>query len=356
MPQRAVRAARWYDCVRRGECHVSDPIVAVDGLVKRFGDVTAVDGVSFEIDEGEIFGLLGPNGAGKTTTISMISCLLLPDAGDVRVAGKSARSDSLAVRGALGIVPQEIALYPTLTAAENLRFWGRMYGLTGKKLDDAVAYGLAMAGLEDKAKKRVETFSGGMKRRINIAAGVLHRPRVLLMDEPTVGIDPQSRNHILDTVRELNREGMTVLYTSHYMEEVETLCNRIAIVDHGKVIARGTLEELRALVGDEDVVRVTLGDGMDAAASEAEEAADEAAAVVSGEVAAVLDAVRALPGVSRAEAVGSALEVLAPNAAAVLGPIVEAVGRSGASVRAVEVAEPNLESVFLHLTGRGLRD
>jgi len=313
-------------------------IVAVDSLVKRFGEFVAVDRVSFDIAEGEIFGLLGPNGAGKTTTISMISCLVSPDEGDVRVDGHSVRTDSAAVRRVLGVVPQEIALYPTLTAAENLRFWGKMYGLLGKELAEAVAYGLAMAGLEDRAKDRLETFSGGMKRRINIAAGILHRPRVLLMDEPTVGIDPQSRNHILDTVRQLNREGMTVLYTSHYMEEVEALCDRIAIVDHGKLIAQGTLPELQALVGDEDRIRVTLG-----------EAAGEAAAVDLG-------AIREIPGVSRAEQIEGVIEVLAPQAGPVLAGIVSTIAATGDHVRSIEVVEPDLESVFLHLTGRGLRD
>jgi ABC-2 type transport system ATP-binding protein len=218
-----------------------------------------------------------------------------------------------------------------------------------------------MAGLEDKAKIRVETFSGGMKRRINIAAGILHRPQVLLMDEPTVGIDPQSRNHILDTVRELNREGMTVVYTSHYMEEVEALCDRIAIVDHGRVIALGTLEELRALVGDEDRIRIALDDGAPAPQSgepDAEQTPDseDPAVVHSPQALAALEAVRALDGVSRAEFLGSTLEVLVPDAAVVLGAVVEAIGRSGAHLRSVEVVEPDLESVFLHLTGRGLRD
>ena len=310
-------------------------IVTADGLVKRFGDMTAVDGVSFSIVRGSIFGLLGPNGAGKTTTISMISCLLAPDAGDVLVDGHSVRKDSSAVRRVLGVVPQEIALYPTLTAAENLRFWGRMYGLGGHTLAEAIEYGLKMAGLEDQANKRIETFSGGMKRRINIAAGILHRPRVLLMDEPTVGIDPQSRNHILETVRELNREGMTVLYTSHYMEEVEALCDRIAIIDHGRAIALGSLEELRALVGDEDRVHIDIAD--DACAE-------------------ALEAVRAVAGVSRAELVDSTLELFAPDAAAALGGIVQAIAEAGATVRSVQVVEPNLESVFLHLTGRALRD
>jgi len=335
-------------------------IVEVSGLVKRFGELTAVGGVSFSIEQGEIFGLLGPNGAGKTTTISMISCLLAPDEGDATVAGHSISRDSLGVRRALGVVPQEIALYPTLTAAENLRFWGRMYGLGGTALEEAVAYGLAMAGLEDKARVRVETFSGGMKRRINIAAGILHRPQVLLMDEPTVGIDPQSRNHILETVRGLNREGMTVVYTSHYMEEVETLCDRVAIVDQGRVIAQGTLQELRALVGDEDRIRISLGGASTPTETEDEPVEGDAEqteeAVHSPEIEAALEAVRRLAGVSRAELVGTTLEVLARDGAKALGPVVEAIGRSGAHLRSIEVVEPNLESVFLHLTGRGLRD
>ena len=345
-------------------------IVDVRGLVKRFGDFSAVDGVSFHIAEGSIFGLLGPNGAGKTTAISMISCLIAPDEGDVTVDGHSVLTDSAGVRRVLGIVPQEIALYPTLTAAENLRFWGKMYGLGGKQLSEAVEYGLKMAGLEDRAKNRVETFSGGMKRRINIAAGILHRPRVLLMDEPTVGIDPQSRNHILETVRELNREGMTVLYTSHYMEEVEALCDQIAIVDHGKVIATGTLDELRALVGDEDRIRVTVGDGLTAAsddasaeadASAAEETAGDAGAddTASPESARVHDALnrlRELDGISRAELSGGAIELLAGDAGAVLAGVVGTLTDAGVHVRGIEVVEPDLESVFLHLTGRGLRD
>ena len=348
------------------------PIVNVTGLVKRFGDFTAVDGVSFQIAEGSIFGLLGPNGAGKTTAISMISCLVTPDEGDVIVDGHSVLTDSAAVRRVLGVVPQEIALYPTLTAAENLRFWGKMYGLHGRGLAEAVEYGLKMAGLEDRAKDRVETFSGGMKRRINIAAGILHRPRVLLMDEPTVGIDPQSRNHILETVRELNREGMTVLYTSHYMEEVEALCDSIAIVDHGKVIATGSLEELRALVGDEDRIRVTVGDGLPAAGADGAKGAGEdepgrahaeggtsppaESAAESALVAVALERLRALPGITRAEQLGGAIELLAPDAAGVLAGVVGALTEAGVHVRGIEVVEPDLESVFLHLTGRGLRD
>jgi ABC-2 type transport system ATP-binding protein len=309
-------------------------IVEVTDLVKRFGDFTAVDGVSFSIEEGEVFGLLGPNGAGKTTTISTISCLLAPDGGDVTVGGHSVRSDMTAVKRELGVVPQEVALYPTLSAGENLAFWGRMYGLSGAALKKAVDDALLLAGLEDRSKERVEKYSGGMKRRINIAAGILHTPRVLLMDEPTVGIDPQSRNHILETVKELNGKGMTVLYTSHYMEEVEFLCDRIAIMDHGKIIAMGTLNELRAVVGGMDVVDVKV-----------ESVSDP-----------VLEQVRAIPGVKQATRTEDALQVLTPGSGSVLGKLVATLESEGSHVTSITVTEPNLESVFLHLTGKSLRD
>jgi ABC-2 type transport system ATP-binding protein len=309
-------------------------IVEVRDLVKRYGDVTAVDGVSFEIQRGEVFGLLGPNGAGKTTTISAISCLISPDAGEIVVDGHRTESDSLGVRSALGVVPQEIALYPTLTAAENLTFWGRMYGLSGKALSDAVDYGLALAGLEDKAKTRIETFSGGMKRRINIAAGVLHKPRVLLMDEPTVGIDPQSRNHILGLVQGLNNEGMTVLYTSHYMEEVQQLCDRIAVVDHGKIIAMGTLNELRDVVGGLDVVDVRVS-----------EVSDD-----------VVERVRRIEGVTEADRTEEGMRVLTASSGSILGSLVATLESDAAHVASITVTEPDLESVFLHLTGKSLRD
>ncbi len=309
-------------------------IVQVSGLTKRFDDLTAVDDVSFEIAQGEIFGLLGPNGAGKTTTISMISCLIEPNAGDITVDGHSVAKDPTKVKRALGVVPQEIALYPALSAAENLTFWGRMYGLHGQALKDAVTDALTLAGLEDRAKERIEKYSGGMKRRINIAAGILHHPRVILMDEPTVGIDPQSRNHILETVKQLNASGMTVLYTSHYMEEVEFLCDRIAIMDHGKIIAMGTLDELRDIVGSMDVVEVLVKD-------------------VSDER---LEAVRAIESVAGADRVEGGLRVLTSSSGSVLGAAIQALESDGSHVTSVSVTEPNLESVFLHLTGKSLRD
>jgi len=309
-------------------------IVRVSGLTKRFGDLTAVNDVSFEIAEGEIFGLLGPNGAGKTTTISMISCLIEPNAGDITVDGHQVRKDPTNVKRALGVVPQEIALYPALSAAENLTFWGQMYGLHGQALHTAVQEALALAGLEDRAKERIEKYSGGMKRRINIAAGILHKPRVILMDEPTVGIDPQSRNHILETVKQLNASGMTVLYTSHYMEEVEFLCDRIAIMDHGTIIAMGTLNELRQIVGSMDVVEILVKD-----------VSDERIA-----------AVRAIPGVTGADRVEGGLRVLTASSGSILGATIHALESDGSHVTSVSVTEPNLESVFLHLTGKSLRD
>ncbi len=332
-------------------------IITVTDLVKRFGEVAAVDGVSFAIREGEVFGLLGPNGAGKTTAISMIRCLLTPTSGDVVVEGFSVLRDPMAVKRALGVVPQDIALYPTLTALENLRFWGRMYGLSGSLLEERVAEALALAGLADRAREAIEKYSGGMKRRINIAAGIMHHPRVLIMDEPTVGIDPQSRNHILETVKELNRRGMTVIYTSHYMEEVEFLCDRVGIVDHGSLIALGTIDDLKRLVGGENVISARVSDVPDG----------------------VLDALRALPDVdgassagqqdvaaepsegagaeaTLADAAGTTIEILSHDSGAVIASVVTVLTGFGVKVMSLDVREPNLESVFLHLTGKSLRD
>ncbi len=332
-------------------------IVCVTDLVKRFGDNAAVDGVSFSICEGEVFGLLGPNGAGKTTTISMISCLIEPTAGDVVVGGASVCTDPASVKKALGIVPQDIALYPTLTALENLKFWGRMYGLSGALLEERLDEALVTAGLADRAKERIEKYSGGMKRRVNIAAGIMHHPRLLLMDEPTVGIDPQSRNHILETVKELNRRGMTVLYTSHYMEEVEFLCDRVGIMDHGKLIALGTIEELKKLVGDENVISVRVNE-LPPGALEALRALPDVESVSSAggaEPVSEEDA-PAAPDEETSADTSVTVEVLSKDSGAVLASVVTTLAGRGAKVLAIDVREPNLESVFLYLTGKSLRD
>ena len=205
------------------------PILEAHHLAKNFGDITAVSGISFSIDQGEIFSLLGPNGAGKTTTISMLSCLIPPTGGDATIAGHSIVKDALGVKRLIGIVPQEIALYDALSGRENLVFWGRMYGMGGATLHQRVDQVLELIGLMDRAEQRVNTYSGGMKRRVNIGVGLLHRPQVIYMDEPTVGIDPQSRRSILEAVKDLNQQGMTVLYTTHYMEEAQELSDRVGL-------------------------------------------------------------------------------------------------------------------------------
>ncbi len=309
-------------------------IVEVSNLSKSYGDNQAVSGVSFSVEDNEVFGLLGPNGAGKTTTISMLCGLTQPTGGDVLVDGLSVRKSPDAVKKILGVIPQDIALYPTLSARENLTFWGRMYGLGGHRLKARVDDVLEIVGLADRAKEKIETYSGGMKRRINIGAGLLHRPKVLLMDEPTVGIDPQSRNHILETVKRLNAEGMAIIYTSHYMEEVEFLCDRVGIMDHGKIIAMGTQEELAATVGNAERIEVET----------------------SGEASEFLDEVRALDGVDGVEGRDGSFTVLAPDSGVLLPSLMAFLGGKGVPIHHVQIEKPNLESVFLHLTGKSLRD
>jgi ABC-2 type transport system ATP-binding protein len=315
---------------------MSDSILSAQNLHKQFEKVHAVQGVSFAIERGEIFSLLGPNGAGKTTTISMLSCLLAPSEGDAIIDGHSVRKDAEAVKRVIGVVPQEIALYPDLTSRENLRFWGRMYGLSGATLKERIASVLEIAGLADRADEKVETYSGGMKRRINIAVGLLHEPKILYMDEPTVGIDPQSRRRILDTVIELNQKGLTVLYTTHYMEEAAELSKRIGIIDHGKLIAIGTQSELTKLVGEFDTVNIGVGGEL------------------NGE--ALLAALGKVRGIQRTSLEGEALLLQAENANASMGEIVSAINAAGGQIKSIRVDEPNLEAVFLHLTGRALRD
>lgn len=225
-------------------------MIEVERLTKMYGERIAVDGVSFTVGAGEIFGLLGPNGAGKTTTISCLSGLLRPTSGSIRIGGYDVVQDGVRARGSVGVIPQELAIYPEISARQNLEYWGAVQGLSREQLAERIEPILDRVGLSARAKEPVKNFSGGMKRRLNIAVGLIHDPKVLLMDEPTVGVDPQSRTHILDLIRERARAGVAILYTTHYMSEAEELCDQLAIIDHGKVIAQGTLEELLARAGD----------------------------------------------------------------------------------------------------------
>ena len=312
-------------------------IVEVLDLRKQYDPpkgVLAVDGVSFEIAEGEIFSLLGPNGAGKSTTISMLSCLLQPSSGDARVAGHSVVSEGQAVKEAIGVVPQDIALYPDMSARENLVFWGRMYGLRGEELTRRVDEVLELITLVDRQKDRVEKFSGGMKRRVNIGVALLHKPRVLYLDEPTVGIDPQSRRSILDGILALREQGMTILYTTHYMAEAQELSDRVGIVDHGKMIAVGTNQELVDIVGAEAHVVLSVDHYL--------EGMVERWGQVKGVTKAMIDEEQAV--------------LLVQDANEVLPRLFEAAAAAGARITEVAVTEPNLEMVFLHLTGRALRE
>ncbi len=312
----------------------ADPVLRCTDLRKRFGDRQAVDGVGFSIEAGETYGLLGPNGAGKTTTISMISGILARDGGDVRVLGERLDVDAVDTKRLVGVVPQDLAIYPDLSARENLDFFGRLYGMRGAALRDRVAEVLAVVELTDRAKDRTATYSGGMKRRLNIAIGLLHRPRLLILDEPTVGVDPQSRNAILSSVETLGTEGIGILYTTHYMEEAERLCDRVGIMDEGRIIAEGTREELIRLVGQTD--RISLG--------------------ATGDLRAAAAALQSFDGVSEVTAREGGLDVLVPQASAILPGLLEVAAQAGAAIRSVEVVEPDLEAVFLHLTGKALRD
>lgn len=306
----------------------------VQSLHKSFGELKAVQGVKFSVEKGEIMSLLGPNGAGKSTTISMLSGLLAPTSGDATIMGHSIRSEAQAAKASLGVVPQDIALYPDLSARENLDFWGKMYGLRGAALKARVDEVLAVIGLSDRQKDQVGKFSGGMKRRVNIGAALLHKPEVVIMDEPTVGIDPQSRRHILDNVKELNRQGMTVLYTTHYMEEAAELSNQIAIMDNGKIIACGTHSELIKLVGGQTRIDLTLN--------------------AEGEK--VLAAWRTVAGVEKIDSTDGVVTVLVNDSNLVLPRLFDGAAKAGVRITSVDIQEPNLETVFLHLTGRALRD
>jgi ABC-2 type transport system ATP-binding protein len=309
-------------------------VLRAQDLRKRYGSLEAVRGVSFEIHEGETYGLLGPNGAGKTTTISMVCGLLTRDAGEVTLDGKPIDVGRVAAKAGIGYVPQDLAIYPDLSARENLEFFGRLYGLGGARLKSRVAEVLEVIALTERANDRADRFSGGMQRRLNIGIGLLHQPRLLLLDEPTVGVDPQSRNAILESVAELGRSGMAILYTTHYMEEAERLCDRVGIIDLGEIRAEGTRRELVALIGREDEVRLTA----------------------TGDLARASLAASGVEGVVSAAHKDGVIEVLAVEARGILPALLATVTAAGATIKGVEVVEPDLEAVFLHLTGKALRD
>ncbi|GGG01292.1 antibiotic ABC transporter ATP-binding protein [Paenibacillus albidus] len=309
-------------------------LVVLTDVVKRYDGKLTVDHVNMGIQEGEIFGLLGPNGAGKSTTISMICGLLKIDGGEILIDGLSVAANPLEIKKRIGLVPQDLALYDTLTAEENVTFFGKLQGLRGALLKERVAEALGFTGLADRAKHKPSTFSGGMKRRLNIACAIMHRPKLIIMDEPTVGIDPQSRNHILESVKALNKLGSTVIYTSHYMEEVAAICDRVAIMDKGHVIACGTEKELRERVAQEEKIVV------------------KATRVTE----ALLEELRQHPRITRVEITGDELVLFLPSSQGGLQDILFIFAKHDGVISSLRVEEPNLETLFLSLTGRTLRD
>src|SRR5262245_7969990 len=311
---------------------MAPPLLEVIDLHKRYGPTVALAGVSFAVAQGEMFGLLGPNGAGKTTLLSIVSGLAAPTSGEVRLLGRPFRPADTDARRHIGVVPQDLAVYATLTARENLLFFGELYGLRGAALRARVAGVLDAVGLADRADDKVHTFSGGMKRRLNLGAALVHGPRLLLLDEPTVGVDPQSRNHIFEGVRRLNAEGMTVVYTSHYMEEVQALCPRVGIMDLGRLVACDALPALlQQLPG---LVRFRVREVTPA----------------------LRERLKGLADGRLVERPGGALELECADVKATLPRLVAAVHEARAGLMHLETEEPNLERVFLHLTGRALRD
>jgi ABC-2 type transport system ATP-binding protein len=332
------------------------PILEVKNLVKAYGDNLAVNDISFQVEEGEVFGLLGPNGAGKTTTISMVTGVLKPTSGTAAIGGHDIRTQMSQAKRISGLVPQELALYPTLSARANLSFFGSVYGLSGRPLKERVEDVLRIVGLSDRADEAVETYSGGMKRRVNIAAGLVHQPRLLFLDEPTVGVDPQSRQHIFDSVLRLNRErGMSIIYTTHYMEEVEMLCNRVGIIDRGKLVALDTVKNLIGLLG-EGVVQLGL-------ARVDEQMLGELSALPAVHCASLIPSPLPAPPAPGEEPrenppriAGQQVKIEVHDSRAALVSIFSYLNKRDIEVQAVEILEPNLQSVFLHLTGKKLRE
>ncbi|MEA4825576.1 MAG: ABC transporter ATP-binding protein [Clostridium sp.] len=309
-------------------------IVKIENLVKRFGDVTAVDNISLSIEEGEIYGLLGPNGAGKSTTINIMCGLLSMDKGKMEILGKDVKREAEITKKNLGVVPQDIAIYEDLTAYENVKFFASLYGLKGEELKQRTNEALEFVGLSDRAKQFPKEFSGGMKRRLNIACAIAHRPKLIIMDEPTVGIDPQSRNHILQSVRKLNSMGCTIIYTTHYMEEVEVICTKIGVIDHGKLIAEGTKEELKSIVTDKNSIEVTVNviDKVDG------------------------DEIKKINGVIDVSVDDNKIKINSYKEVNNLDKIIIYFTNNNIQINNIETKKTDLETVFLTLTGRKLRD
>ncbi|SNX53958.1 ABC transporter ATP-binding protein [Thermoanaerobacterium sp. RBIITD] len=308
--------------------------VRIEGLTKRFGDLVALDNINLEIEEGEIYGFLGPNGAGKSTAINIICGLLKIDKGNVYVLEKEIRKDPDFTKRNIGIVPQDIAIYGDLSAYENVSFFASLYGLKGRELRENVEMALKFVGLDDKAKWIANKFSGGMKRRLNIACAIAHRPKIIIMDEPTVGIDPQSRNHILESVRRLNEMGSTIIYTSHYMEEVEAICTKISIIDHGKIIAEGTKEELKSIITDTNTTMITVGSVTNI---------DE-------------NKLKNISGVRSIDIDENVVKIISSRDVNNLDKMILYFTSNHIPIKNVETQTPDLETVFLTLTGRKLRD
>ncbi len=308
-------------------------MLQIENLSKKFNDLLAVDHISFQVRPGEIFGFLGPNGAGKTTTINCICGLLKPDTGSIRIDNEEITSSGTKIRKKLGVVPQEVALYEELNAIENMRFWGGLYGLKGKQLKERIDTLIDLAGLKERVKDKVKTYSSGMKRRLNMAAGMIHQPKLLLLDEPTVGIDPQARHQMLDTVRGIAKGGTTILYTTHYLDEAEALCDRLAIIDHGRILASGTEEEIKQIVGENRLLKV-IG-------TFKHEVAEKLPAQIKD---------LSLISIQEKEVVYS-LPVKYGT-----GEFLEKLITSGFEIDHLSIKEPSLDSVFIKLTGRELRD
>jgi ABC-2 type transport system ATP-binding protein len=302
-------------------------------LARSFGSFEAVRGISLEIPAGETFGLLGPNGAGKTTTLSMLATLLTPTRGDVLVFGASAVSNPAEVRRRVGLAPQQISLYPTLTGQENLEFFGKLHGLALAVRRQRVEQMLELVGLAPRRDDAVHTYSGGMQRRLNLACSLIHEPRLLLLDEPTAGVDPQARENLFEVIRQIASAGTTIIYTTHYIEEAERLCDRIAILDEGRIAAVGTLQELLGLIGMGEVIEI------------------RGAAIASGG-----SSLDALPDVVKVEREGGVVRLFVKSAARTLALIAGVVRESGDEIESLEVYRVSLERVFMHLTGKALRD